>query len=66
LAQVAFLGLGIMGAPMARHLAVKGGHQVCVYNRTLAKAQKWVADNGGRANAISFSPASAMTMICAP
>jgi 3-hydroxyisobutyrate dehydrogenase len=48
LAQVAFLGLGIMGAPMARHLAVKGRHQVCVYNRTLAKAQKWVADNGGR------------------
>jgi 3-hydroxyisobutyrate dehydrogenase len=48
LAQVAFLGLGIMGAPMARHLAVKGGHKLCVYNRTTAKAEKWVADHGGR------------------
>jgi len=37
-----------MGAPMARHLAVKGGHKLCVYNRTTAKAEKWVADHGGR------------------
>jgi len=48
LAQVAFLGLGIMGAPMARHLAVKGGHRLCVYNRTAEKADKWVAAHGGR------------------
>jgi len=48
LAQIAFIGLGIMGGPMARHLAVKGGHQLCVYNRTTAKAEKWVAENGGR------------------
>jgi 3-hydroxyisobutyrate dehydrogenase len=48
LAHVAFLGLGTMGAPMARHLLAKGGHEVCVYNRTLAKAERWVADNGGR------------------
>ena len=48
MAQVAFLGLGIMGAPMARHLAVKGGHRLCVYNRTAEKADKWVAAHGGR------------------
>ncbi|TBW40928.1 NAD(P)-dependent oxidoreductase [Siculibacillus lacustris] len=49
MAKVAFLGLGVMGAPMARHLAVKGGHDVVVYNRTAARADAWVAANGGRA-----------------
>jgi 3-hydroxyisobutyrate dehydrogenase-like beta-hydroxyacid dehydrogenase len=44
--SVAFLGLGVMGAPMARHLA-RAGHRVTVYNRTLSKAQAWVAANGG-------------------
>ena len=47
MAKVAFLGLGVMGYPMARHLAEKGGHVVTVYNRTTAKAEKWVAENGG-------------------
>ncbi|MER2605811.1 MAG: NAD(P)-dependent oxidoreductase [Siculibacillus sp.] len=51
MAKVAFLGLGVMGAPMARHLAVKGGHDVVVYNRTRAKADAWVAAHGGRAAA---------------
>ena len=37
-----------MGSPMARHLALKGGHQLRVYNRTAAKAEKWVAEHGGR------------------
>ena len=46
--KVAFLGLGVMGYPMARHLASKG-HTVTVYNRTFAKAEKWVADHGGSA-----------------
>ena len=46
MAKVAFLGLGVMGGPMARHLAGKG-HEVTVYNRTLAKAQAWVAAHGG-------------------
>ncbi len=46
--QVAFLGLGVMGAPMAMHLKARGGHDVTVYNRTAAKSQKWVADHGGR------------------
>jgi 3-hydroxyisobutyrate dehydrogenase len=48
MAKVAFLGLGVMGYPMARHLAAKG-HEVTVYNRTAEKADKWVSENGGRA-----------------
>jgi 3-hydroxyisobutyrate dehydrogenase len=49
MAKVAFLGLGVMGYPMARHLKQKGGHDVTVYNRTFAKAEKWVSEYGGRA-----------------
>ncbi|MCA3601403.1 MAG: NAD(P)-dependent oxidoreductase [Methylobacterium sp.] len=49
MAKVAFLGLGVMGYPMAGHLRNKGGHEVTVYNRTLAKAEKWVAQHGGKA-----------------
>jgi 2-hydroxy-3-oxopropionate reductase len=45
--KVAFLGMGVMGAPMAGHLAAKGGHDVTVYNRTGAKAEAWVDKNGG-------------------
>src|SRR6476469_2665659 len=48
MAKVAFLGLGVMGYPMARHLASKG-HEVTVYNRTFAKAEKWVGEHGGKA-----------------
>ena len=48
MAKVAFLGLGVMGFPMAGHLAAKGGHAVTVYNRTAEKAEKWVAQHGGR------------------
>jgi 3-hydroxyisobutyrate dehydrogenase len=44
--RVAFLGLGVMGHPMAGHL-VRAGHQVTVYNRSAAKAQAWVAEYGG-------------------
>jgi len=47
MAKVAFLGLGIMGYPMARHLRAKG-HDLTVFNRTTAKAERWVAENGGR------------------
>jgi 3-hydroxyisobutyrate dehydrogenase len=46
--KVAFLGLGVMGYPMAGHLQNKGGHDVTVYNRTAAKAEKWVAQHGGK------------------
>jgi 3-hydroxyisobutyrate dehydrogenase-like beta-hydroxyacid dehydrogenase len=53
--RVAFLGLGVMGFPMAGHLAA-AGHDVAVYNRTTARAQAWVARHGGRA---AQSPAEA-------
>ena len=46
MAKVAFLGLGVMGYPMAGHL-VKAGHEVTVYNRTAAKAEAWTAEHGG-------------------
>lgn len=49
MAKVAFIGLGVMGYPMAGHLKVKGGHEVAVYNRTFAKAEKWAAEFGGAA-----------------
>jgi 3-hydroxyisobutyrate dehydrogenase-like beta-hydroxyacid dehydrogenase len=53
--KVAFIGLGIMGSEMARHLA-GAGFDVAVHNRTRAKAEAWVAANGGR---IAVSPAEA-------
>lgn len=55
MAKVAFLGLGVMGYPMARHLASKG-HEVTVFNRTAEKARKWVSENGG---AMAATPAEA-------
>ena len=48
MAKAAFLGLGVMGYPMAGHLAKKGGHDVTVYNRTAAKAQQWAKEYGGK------------------
>ncbi|MGO4564713.1 NAD(P)-dependent oxidoreductase [Rhizobium sp. 2YAF20] len=48
MAKVAFIGMGVMGYPMAGHLAVKGGHDVTVYNRTAAKAEAWVKQYGGK------------------
>ncbi len=55
MAKLAFLGLGVMGSPMAGHLA-RAGHKVCVYNRTAAKAAAWVAQHGGR---MAYTPAQA-------
>ncbi len=48
MAKVAFLGLGVMGYPMAGHLKNKGGHDVTVYNRTAAKSEQWVKQFGGK------------------
>ncbi|WP_283194451.1 NAD(P)-dependent oxidoreductase [Rhizobium sp. AN80A] len=48
MAKVAFIGLGVMGFPMAGHLKVKGGHDVTVYNRTAAKSAAWVEKFGGK------------------
>ncbi|WIT09773.1 NAD(P)-dependent oxidoreductase [Paucibacter sediminis] len=53
--KVAFLGLGVMGYPMAGHLA-RAGHRVTVYNRTPAKAEAWVKEYGG---ASAATPAAA-------
>ncbi len=47
MAKVAFLGLGVMGYPMAGHLKAKGGHDLTVYNRTFAKAEAWAKQHGG-------------------
>ena len=49
MAKVAFIGLGVMGFPMAGHLAAKGGHALSVYNRTRGKTEAWVAKFGGTA-----------------
>jgi 3-hydroxyisobutyrate dehydrogenase len=51
MAKVAFMGLGVMGYPMAGHLKNKGGHDVTVFNRSADKAAKWVGEHGGRSAA---------------
>ena len=56
--RVAFIGLGVMGYPMAGHLAA-GGHEVTVYNRTAAKAEAWVAEHKGKAAAPTPKEAAA-------
>jgi 3-hydroxyisobutyrate dehydrogenase len=48
MAKVAFIGLGVMGFPMAGHLAKRGGHSLTVYNRTAARAAEWVKQHGGK------------------
>lgn len=48
MAKIAFLGLGVMGYPMAGYLVNRGEHDVVVYNRTASKAEKWVAQYGGQ------------------
>lgn len=51
MSKVAWIGLGVMGFPMAGHIRVKGGHDLTVYNRTRAKADEWAAKFGGKAAA---------------
>jgi 3-hydroxyisobutyrate dehydrogenase len=60
--RVAFLGLGVMGYPMAGHLAA-GGHDVTVYIRTAARAEKWVAQHGGRAAATPAAAAEGVDFV---
>ena len=48
MAKIAFLGLGVMGYPMAGHLLKKGGHEVTVYNRNAAKSAQWTKEYGGK------------------
>jgi 3-hydroxyisobutyrate dehydrogenase len=49
MAKIAWIGLGVMGFPMAGHLVKRGGHELTVYNRTAQKAAAWVAEYGGQA-----------------
>ena len=65
MAKVAFVGLGVMGYPMAGHLRSKGGHDVTVYNRTAAKAEKWVAQFGGRSAPSPHAAAESQDFIMA-
>ncbi len=55
MAKITFIGIGVMGGPMAAHLA-RAGHDLTVYNRTKSKAEKWVAEHGG---AFAANPAEA-------
>ncbi|HET6619146.1 MAG TPA: NAD(P)-dependent oxidoreductase [Dongiaceae bacterium] len=60
--KAAFLGLGVMGFPMAGHLK-KAGHEVTVYNRTAAKAQAWTAAHGGKAAATPAEAAKGVEIV---
>src|SRR3954452_23915904 len=62
--DVAFLGLGVMGYPMAGHLAA-AGHRVTVYNRTAAKAAEWVRAHGGRSAPTPAEAASGAEVVFA-
>ncbi len=64
MAKVAFLGLGVMGYPMAGHLAARG-HEVTVYNRTRAKADNWVEQHGGKAAATPREAAAGADFVMA-
>ena len=63
--RLAFLGLGVMGYPMAGHLA-RAGHRVTVYNRTGEKAERWTAEFGGTAAAspVEASRGAEIVMMC--
>ena len=56
MSKVAFIGLGVMGYPMAGHIKMRGGHDVVVFNRTKARAEAWAAQYGG---GIAATPAAA-------
>jgi 3-hydroxyisobutyrate dehydrogenase len=61
--KVAFLGLGVMGYPMAGHLAKKGGHTVTVYNRTASKAEQWRSQHGGSTAATPAKAAAGQEIV---
>ncbi|MEZ5585230.1 MAG: NAD(P)-dependent oxidoreductase [Candidatus Competibacteraceae bacterium] len=62
--KIAFIGLGVMGYPMAGHLA-KAGHRVTVFNRTSAKAEQWVTQHGGQAAATPAQAAKDAALVFA-
>jgi len=65
MAKVAFLGLGVMGYPIAGHLKNKGGHEVTIYNRTAAKADRWVKQFGGRSSSTPRAAAEGQDFVIA-
>jgi len=56
--NVSFIGLGVMGGPIARHIA-RAGHRLTIYNRTRQRAESWMAENPGLAARLAASPADA-------
>ena len=64
MSKTAFVGLGVMGYPMARHMA-SGGNEVTVYNRTITKAEKWVGENGGSRAKTPAEAAEGADIVCA-
>ena len=62
--KTAFIGLGVMGYPMAGHMA-KNGHDVTVYNRTTAKAEKWAGEHGGKFAETPAKAAAGADIVCA-
>ncbi len=62
--RIAFLGLGVMGGPMAGHLQ-RAGHDVVVYNRTASRAEAWVAEYGGQQAATPREAAAGADLVCA-
>lgn len=65
MAKVAFLGLGVMGFPMAGHLVAKGKHEVTVYNRTAAKSKSWAEKFGGKSAATPKAAAEGQDFVMA-
>lgn len=62
--KTAFIGLGVMGYPMAGHMVAKGNHDVTVYNRTTAKAQKWAEEHGGSFAETPREAAAGADVVC--
>ncbi len=62
--KTAFIGLGVMGYPMAGHLVNKGEHEVAVYNRTFEKAEKWAEEFGGSAHKTPREAAEGAEIVC--
>lgn len=62
--KTAFIGLGVMGYPMAGHMVAKGAHEVTVYNRTTAKAQKWADEHGGAFAETPREAAAGADIVC--
>jgi 3-hydroxyisobutyrate dehydrogenase len=62
--RIAFIGLGVMGGPMAGHLQ-RAGHDVCVFNRTSSRAEAWVAEYGGASASTPREAAAGADVVCA-